>query len=54
MEEEARKIAEAVVTNGDAYPPDLVTRAKRICDDLAFIDFKIEYLRRIVNHEEID
>lgn len=54
MEEEARKLAEAVVTNGDAYPPDLVTRAKQICDSLAFIEFKIEHLRRILNHEEID
>lgn len=53
MEEEACKLAEAVMTNGDAYPSELVNRAKLICDNLAFIEFKIEYLRRLLNHEEI-
>ena len=38
----------------DAYPPELVNRAKRICENEAFGEFKIEYLRRLLNHEEID
>lgn len=53
VSEMEHRLNELVMTN-DAYPPDLVTRARRICEDVAFIEFKIEHLRRLLNHEEID
>ena len=46
------RLPELVIVN-DAYPPELVNRAKRICENEAFGEFKIEYLRRILNNEKI-
>lgn len=53
VSEMEHRLPELVITN-DAYPSELVNRAKLICDNLAFIEFKIEYLRRLLNREEID
>ena len=52
VSEVEHRLPELVIIN-DTYPPELVNRAKQICENEAFGEFKIEYLRRILNNEKI-
>ena len=52
VSEMEHRLPELVIIN-DTYPPELVNRAKQICDNLVFLEFRIEYLRGILNNKKI-
>lgn len=51
-DEMATRLVEIVMSNDD-YPQEFCNAVKQFCDKVVFEEFKAEYLRRSLNHEEI-
>lgn len=43
----------ALVMSNEDCPQEFCDAVRRFCDDIIFGDFKLEWLRRNLNHEEI-